>query len=190
MKYPAGVIVEENWLPRNPCSTFKQIYDAYGAAGSQEDYTRNKVLHLFDLKAMGHMSEYDFMKRVVLKTRDEIVRLVGLTKPLYVEAAYLAKLPEGGRHPMHRDNCMGDGTPNHTPQRDYSALIYLNSVFEGGEIVFPSRGTLKPKTGMLIAFPSGKDYPHEVLAVTKGVRYSLPLWFSLRPAFDMFRGNE
>jgi len=30
----------------------------------------------------------------------------------------------------------GDWVPNHTPQRDASAIYYLNETFDGGEIVF------------------------------------------------------
>lgn len=64
--------------------------------------------------------------------------------------------------------------------RDLSLVVYLNGDFEGGEIVFPKQGiTVKPRAGMLIAFPSDHHFLHGVNPVTKGVRYAIVDWFSL-----------
>ena len=61
--------------------------------------------------------------------------------------------------------------------RDISFLFYLNSEFGGGEIEFPTLGlTIKPKKGMMIAFPSYKEFTHKVHPVTWGHRYSLVSW--------------
>ncbi len=47
--------------------------------------------------------------------------------------------------------------------RDVSFLFYLNSEFGGGELEFPELGlTIKPKKGMMIAFPSYKEYVQAV----------------------------
>ena len=64
-----------------------------------------------------------------------------------------------------------------TGRRDISFLFYLNEEFGGGEIEFPRMGlTIKPKTGMMIAFPSYKEYPHRVHPVTWGTRHTLVCW--------------
>ena len=64
-----------------------------------------------------------------------------------------------------------------TGRRDISFLFYLNEEFGGGEIEFPRMGlTIKPKTGMMIAFPSYKEYPHKVHPVTWGTRHTLVCW--------------
>ena len=61
--------------------------------------------------------------------------------------------------------------------RDISFLFYLNSEFGGGEIEFPTLGlTIKPKKGMMIAFPSYKEFPHKVHPVTWGHRYTIVSW--------------
>jgi hypothetical protein len=50
---------------------------------------------------------------------------------LYPETVLLAALGPGGYHSKHADNCRqnetGDWVPNHTPQRDASAIYYLNA---------------------------------------------------------------
>jgi predicted 2-oxoglutarate/Fe(II)-dependent dioxygenase YbiX len=55
----------------------------------------------------------------------------------------------------------------------------LNDDYEGGEIYFPVQGhRLKPRTGMLVAFPGSEEAPHGVTAVVKGERFTMPAWYS------------
>jgi predicted 2-oxoglutarate/Fe(II)-dependent dioxygenase YbiX len=50
-------------------------------------------------------------------------------------------------------------------------VVYLNSDYVGGEIVFPHLDlTDKPATGQALIFPS--EYLHAVLPVQQGVKYS------------------
>ena len=61
--------------------------------------------------------------------------------------------------------------------RDVSFLFYLNDQYGGGELEFGDLGlTIKPKKGMMIAFPSYKEFAHMVHPVTWGHRYSLVSW--------------
>jgi hypothetical protein len=49
----------------------------------------------------------------------------------------------------------------------------------GGEIFFErAQLMVKPRRGLLLAFPSDADHVHEVLAVRSGVRYTMPIWFT------------
>lgn len=190
MKAIPGVLTIHRFLSPRTCAQLKGIYDEHYRTSTNKDYTMNPVLHLFDLRRTGKTVEYEFFSEQIVKVREAVRASMGIEGPLYVEAAFLARLPEGGRHPLHRDNCTDDGRPNHTPQRDYSSLVYLNSNFEGGKIIFPSRGEIQPKAGLLVAFPSGRDFPHEVPAVMKGQRYSMPIWFSLQERYNMFGGRS
>lgn len=64
--------------------------------------------------------------------------------------------------------------------RDISIVVYLNGDFEGGEIVFPKQAiSVKPREGLMLAFPSNHHFLHGVNPVTKGVRYAIVDWFSL-----------
>jgi predicted 2-oxoglutarate/Fe(II)-dependent dioxygenase YbiX len=76
--------------------------------------------------------------------------------------------------------------PNHTPQRDASAIYYLNDAFEGGEIAFDRESVVvQPRRGLLLAFPSDGDHVHEVFPVRSGVRYTMPIWFTKQKAFAL-----
>ena len=88
--------------------------------------------------------------------------------------------PPGGHYKGHND---GESFNYETRQwercmpRDISFLFYLNDQYGGGELEFGDLGlTIKPKKGMMIAFPSYKEYVHKVHPVTWGHRYTLVSW--------------
>uniref|UniRef100_A0A8C5A2H0 procollagen-proline 3-dioxygenase n=1 Tax=Gadus morhua TaxID=8049 RepID=A0A8C5A2H0_GADMO len=99
-------------------------------------------------------------------------------------------------HPIHADNCLLDPEANECwkeppayTYRDYSALLYLNGDFEGGEFIFTEMdaktvtASVKPKCGRMVGFSSGGENPHGVKAVTRGQRCAVALWFTLDPLF-------
>ncbi|XP_028299282.1 prolyl 3-hydroxylase 2 isoform X2 [Gouania willdenowi] len=99
-------------------------------------------------------------------------------------------------HPIHADNCLLDPEANECwkeppayTYRDYSALLYLNGDFEGGEFIFTEMdaktvtASVKPRCGRLVGFSSGGENPHGVKAVTSGQRCAVALWFTLDPLF-------
>jgi len=97
----------------------------------------------------------------------------------YEPAQFLGYNP-GGHYKTHND---GEHFNEKTRQwekcmpRDISFLFYLNEEYGGGELEFTDLGlTIKPKKGMMIAFPSYKDFAHKVHPVTWGHRYSLVSW--------------
>tara|TARA_Y100001973_G_scaffold71144_1_gene103730 strand:- start:131 stop:772 length:642 start_codon:yes stop_codon:yes gene_type:complete len=88
--------------------------------------------------------------------------------------------PPGGHYKGHND---GESFNTETRQwerlmdRDVSFLFYLNDQYGGGELEFTDLGlTIKPKKGMMIAFPSYKEFAHRVHPVTWGHRYTLVSW--------------
>ncbi|XP_032731532.1 prolyl 3-hydroxylase 2 [Lontra canadensis] len=99
-------------------------------------------------------------------------------------------------HPIHADNCLLDPEANECWKeppaytfRDYSALLYMNDDFEGGEFIFTEMdaktvtASIKPKCGRMVSFSSGGENPHGVKAVTKGQRCAVALWFTLDPLY-------
>ncbi|KAM5141177.1 prolyl 3-hydroxylase 1 [Mantella aurantiaca] len=97
-------------------------------------------------------------------------------------------------HPVHVDNCILNAEammcvkehPAYT-FRDYSAILYLNGDFEGGNFYFTEldaktvTAEVKPQCGRMVGFSSGSENPHGVKAVTKGQRCAVALWFTLDP---------
>ena len=62
--------------------------------------------------------------------------------------------------------------------RAVSCSIALNDDYEGGEFGFFDRElVIKAPKGGAVLFPSNFMYPHEIMPVTKGTRYSIITWF-------------
>lgn len=62
--------------------------------------------------------------------------------------------------------------------RAVSCSFALNDDYEGGEWAFWDREKkFTIKKGSVIMFPSNFMYPHEIMPVTKGTRYSIITWF-------------
>lgn len=62
--------------------------------------------------------------------------------------------------------------------RAVSCSFILNDDFEGGEFAFFNKKLkYKLEKGDALMFPSNFMYPHEVMPVTKGTRYSIITWF-------------
>ena len=62
--------------------------------------------------------------------------------------------------------------------RAVSCSFMLNDDYEGGEFAFFDRELVyNLKKGSCIMFPSNFVYPHEIMPVTSGTRYSIITWF-------------
>jgi predicted 2-oxoglutarate/Fe(II)-dependent dioxygenase YbiX len=63
--------------------------------------------------------------------------------------------------------------------RAVSCSFSLNEDYEGGEFAFfNNQFRIKIPKGSALMFPSNFMYPHQILPVTKGTRYSIVTWFA------------
>jgi hypothetical protein len=181
------ILVSENTLSLKECTFLIDLYDRYAELSSQRDYSGRPLLHYYTIRDVDGESA-SWVHGVSLQCKERIE--VGLRTPeLIVESVFLACLWPGDSHIPHADNEReehGRWLPNHTPQRDYTALIYLNNDFTGGELVFPDRDVvIIPKPGLFVGFPSNHKFVHAVPNVFSGKRYSLPVWFTMNSAKAM-----
>jgi len=73
------------------------------------------------------------------------------------------------------------GKPNDFPWYDIAGLFYLNDDYEGGQLYFPNQEVeFKPKAGSAYFFPGDLNYIHGVREITKGIRYVIPFFFTIR----------
>lgn len=93
----------------------------------------------------------------------------------------LLEIKEDSGYTLLRYNT-GDFYVEHTDSfkeqpRALSVTINLNDDYDGGEFAFFNREVVaKIPKGSAIVFPSNFMYPHEVMPVTKGTRYSIITW--------------
>ena len=181
------ILVSENTLDLKECTFLIDLYDRYSELSPQKDYSGRPLLHYYTIRDVDSESA-NWVHGVSLQCKEKIE--VGLRTPeLIVESVFLACLWPGDSHIPHADNAReehGRWVPNHTPHRDYTALIYLNDNFTGGELVFPDRDVvIIPKPGLFVGFPSNHKFVHAVPKVLSGKRYSVPVWFTMDSAKAM-----
>ena len=175
------ILIAENVLSLQECTLLIALYDRHSELSGSRDANCRPLLDYYTLRDVDTASAsrvYD----VSLRCKEEI-ELHFSTPELFVESFFVACLLSGDSHIPHADNERrehGRWVPNHTPQRHYTGLVYVNDDFTGGELVFPGRDlVITPKPGLLVGFPSNHKFVHAVPKVLSGKRYSLPIWFSV-----------
>ncbi len=110
-------------------------------------------------------------------------RCVGVKLDWY-EAPSLMRYHEGGHYTIHADSMNWDPKTNKWHKvidRDLSMLIYLNDGYEGGELTFNKFDyMIRPRAAAAVLFPSDHRYLHQAHVVTKGVRYAMVSWASVK----------
>lgn len=95
-------------------------------------------------------------------------------EPIFLNSFWFAKHLPGDNVQAHVDT--EDG---YNQQFVYSAILYLNTVNDGGVLDFTNLNlSFKPEACDLIIFPSnGEEMLHEVMGIGED-RYTLPMWFT------------
>lgn len=107
---------------------------------------------------------------------DEVLGLYRRRNPFFrfdgLNSIDLLRYEAGGTYGLHVD-C---ANPKQVP-RLLSLLFYLNCDFTGGELHFPRQNKIiRPRTGLVVAFPSIGTHPHEARPVKTGKRYVAVTW--------------
>ncbi|XP_051528542.1 prolyl 3-hydroxylase 1 [Myxocyprinus asiaticus] len=129
------------------------------------------------------------------KIRKVLESYFGLKSALYFSSSNLVCRSAINEKQEERENnclliselneCIKD--PSAYTHQDYSAILYLNDDFEGGDFVFTELDTktvtavVKPQCGRVVGFGAGQENPHGVTAVTKGQRCAFALRFTQDP---------
>lgn len=114
--------------------------------------------------------------RVIATTKD----VFGDRREVYMSSMWFAKQLPGAFVEEHEDTDDGYNT-----QFEYSAVLYLNTLQEGGELIFTDFDhSVKPKAGDLVVFKSIQGGMHKVNRINED-RYTMPMWMTLDPKFAL-----
>lgn len=187
-KLKSRILALEDTLCLQECTFLITLYDRYSELSSNLDYQNYRpLLDYYTLRDVDSESARR-VYGITLRCKERIEVHLS-TEELFVESLFVACLLSGDSHIAHADNEQrehGRWVPNHTPNRDYTGIAYLNDNFTGGELVFPHLDVaIAPKPGLLVAFPSNHRFVHVVPKVLSGKRYSLPVWFTVNSAKAM-----
>lgn len=178
------IIVLENIVPNNLCD---QIIEEYG---NSEDWMRGLVGYdevssdTRNVNCIGISVPNVIIKNeVVRKQIDEnIFKVAGDAIRKYNDLFPDCNIEEDSGYDLLKYE-VGQFYSQHTDSykkhpRSVSCSFALNDNYEGGEFAFFDREIkYSLKKGSAILFPSNFMYPHEIMPVTKGTRYSIVTWF-------------
>lgn len=109
---------------------------------------------------------FESVRKVILNYNDIVS-----TFRIEIDTGYqLLRYKEGEFYTQHTDSFKEQ-------QRSLSCSLQLNEDYDGGEFALFDRGMMiRTKPGSAIVFPSNFMYPHEIMPVIKGTRYSIITW--------------
>ncbi|XP_044752189.1 prolyl 3-hydroxylase 1-like [Coccinella septempunctata] len=225
--------VAEGLMSKEQCKSIRNILKIYSKIGDGYDtgspHTKNERIEGISMERVILLVHHEILNSKYLEilleitesAKEEITKYFSIEEPLYHTYTHFVcrtSLKDSVKnhnelsHEIHADNCniYPDGVcekeaPSYT-WRDFSAIIYLNDDFLGGEFFFSSnmnpdsiQSSVHPRCGKMVAFSSGGENLHGVKAVQKGTRCAIGLWFTLNPgykenyrdlAYDVIRHNR
>lgn len=177
--------VFENIIPNDLCdlivreykNTKELVYATIGNSNIEDREVRNvKAILLSDPLIIAQNQELrktidDKIHKCLFVAMQKYAALHNLVEISRDSGFSFLQYDEGNFYKQHVDSF--------TEQpRAISCSIALNNDFEGGEFTFFDREIKHNlKKGSVLMFPSNFMYPHEVLPVTKGTRFSIVTWF-------------
>lgn len=178
------VVFLEKFIPDDLCDRIINEYkndedwsSAQTGSGLSEDIRNCSVINMSERATISVNPEvrnkideeiYEWVAKVL---QEYELRFPHLLLEIKEDSGYeLLRYSEGQFYTEHTDHFKEQ-------PRTLSVSINLNDDYEGGEFAFFNREIIarNPK-GSVIVFPSNFMYPHEVMPVTKGTRYSIITW--------------
>lgn len=178
------IVFLEKFIPENLCDRIIEEYckdedwsSATTGSGLSEDIRNCSVINMSERETIEANPDirqeideelYEYIANVL----DEYeLRFPHLLLEIKEDSGYeLLRYSEGQFYTEHTDHFKEQ-------PRTLSVSINLNDDYEGGEFAFFNREIIaKNPKGSVIIFPSNFMYPHEVMPVTKGTRYSIITW--------------
>ena len=181
---PPGILVVQNYLDAASCDAIRRECDEIVWKKTQIVSKEEEASFVSSEARICDAAKAHELKTDVREiVRNAFAKVVGphfKTELDTFESPEVLRYSSGGYYSPHSDadNWIStEKTWRRVMNRDLSLLLYLNSDFEGGELVFPNFGMrLKPQRGLLAAFPSDWRYAHGAVPTKSGVRFAIVSW--------------
>lgn len=196
---PQGVVIVNNFISKTDCRRLVRYADKQKAAWlmvrDDKKSTPGKSVEKRDSGRVTQQVEMDkhqnFLNDCIRRAMLEVAsRKFGAAD--FFEIPYLLRYKVGGKYGEHADSETYDPDKRlfyRISDRDISVLIYLNDDYDGGELTFNRLNySYHPSAGDLVMFPSGNLYMHQAQSVTRGTKYALVSWASLKSTRKLFQG--
>ena len=158
-----------NYIETNKHDTSKFIYGEY-LKTEESQQAQSQLPESFSIK--DHSEVKDLYVKYAKKFIEECKLFFDNTEGIGLYAQWLTMYGIGNELPRHVDNHYG------AEEINFSAVIYLNDDFTGGELLLEDFDYFhKPKALSIIIFHP--TYWHEIKPILTGKRYAMPIWGTL-----------
>ena len=159
---------------------YNKIDKKIGWSNSEVDFWDGRIFDLSDcLNKLEDKDSYLIFLTIIKRMQSFIIREFKLSEIVYPDTMQIVKWPEGYEQHPHADNSNIDGTPNNTPWRKYSGVIYLNDDYSGGETYFTNMDCqIEPLPGRIAIFYADMEHEHGVRKVRSGERKTIVTFWS------------
>ena len=179
-------LAKDNW-EESSVDTQKGTSDEERKTGKRGDYKPNPKQRISDVSWVTDQWVYDTIWPFMQQANEEAGWRYHIKA---AESCQITRYRKGGFYKFHTDGNGDHLSAYNNPQnafmhghvRKLSMSVMLNDNFVGGAFEFASYAKeecsitpLEATAGSIIVFPSSME--HRVAPVTKGVRYSLVVWF-------------
>lgn len=183
---PEGVLLVYKFIDLKTCKMLMKYADsqAFSELFVVDPHLskKDRIIHMKDQGRITHHVHIDGKALEILNLFNDIfcrqlASFYGVDFEWY-ERPQILRYPPGGKYNQHADGeHLENGEWVRAQDRDYSVLLYLNDEYEGGELTLINWDfSIKPKPGMLLAFPSDWRYLHAALPTVSGIRYAIVSW--------------
>ena len=177
------IIAVDNFLDKDFCQNyFSYLYNKTNNkcidSSTMPWHIGNNIYYndVDDLYLKNHLKNINYMVADLISNVQNVQH--------YPHFCDLVLWKEGQYMVRHVDN--GFGQPYEIERalcvRTYSAIIYLNNDYKGGETVVKINENKdyisNPKVGSLLAFSSDQKSEHGVNKITSGTRATIAMWFT------------
>jgi hypothetical protein len=176
------MIVEHNFLSKEDCDYFIKMHTSlYDSVGFTWGY--NQVIPFYLLKDFFDKNDneydYNFLRKIEAKITHH---MQCIDSESFIDFLQLVKWNTGGEQDAHCDVKYKKNTsiPIDASWDCYTSILYLNDDYEGGQTHVNGVVSEEPETGKIITFVGNKIF-HGVRKITKGIRYTIPVWYTKVP---------
>lgn len=164
-----------NYIETNKYDTSKFIYGEY-LKTEDSQYAQSGIPEDFSID--NHLEVKDIYVKYAKKFIEESKKFFKNSEEIGLYAQWLTMYGVGNELPGHVDNHYG------AEEINFSAVIYLNDDFTGGELLLTDFEYLhKPKALSIIIFHP--TYWHEIRPILSGKRYAMPIWGTLNDKYKL-----